>query len=329
VANNSNKVSVIAGGAGFIGVNLAKSLKDSGRNIVIGDNLSLGSLDNIQKYISPEFEDFYEVDLSTAIGVKHLFESCIVRFGRIDEVWHLAANSDIPAGVNNPNVDHKDTFLTTFELLQGCNEYGIKKFNFASSSAVYGDWGIHPLSENLGPLKPISNYGAMKLASEAQICAAKESFLESVCIYRFPNVVGAPATHGVILDFIRKLIQNPNQLEVLGNGSQKKSYLHVSELVDAMIYVSDLPVSSSTAEIVNIGCDDEGILVRDIAEIVVNLLSPEAKIIFGEGDKGWVGDVPKFTYDVSRLKSLGWVPKNNSHQAVNLAAQEVISNFGD
>jgi len=327
--DKSKKVCLIAGGAGFIGVNLANILKDQGNNVVIGDNFSLGSLGNIKKYISEDFDDCFEVDLSSYVGVEQLFEFSIAKFGRVDEVWHLAANSDIPAGVNDPNVDHKDTFLTTFELLKGCRHYSVRKFNFASSSAVYGDWGAHPLSENLGPLKPISNYGAMKLASEAQISAACESFLDSACIFRFPNVVGTPATHGVILDFVRKLVETPNCLHVLGNGSQKKSYLHVSELVDAMIHVSNQIGMKNTTEIVNIGCDDGGILVSEIAKIVVELVAPNAEIRFGQGEKGWVGDVPKFSYDVSRLKAHGWAPAKSSYEAVYLAAQEISSNLTD
>lgn len=320
------KVCLVAGGAGFIGVNLAKALIKQGNDVVIGDNFSLGSKNNIQDYISEDFSNFLDVDLSSSDGVEQLFEFCLAKFQRVDEVWHLAANSDIPAGVNDPNVDLKDTFLTTFELLKGCQRNSVKQFNFASSSAVYGDWGLEPLREDLGPLKPISNYGAMKLASEAQICAASDSFLDSACIFRFPNVVGSPATHGVILDFIRKLSETPSCLHVLGDGSQKKSYLHVSELVEAMIFVS---AKNNVTEIVNIGCDDNGILVSEIAKIVVELFAPDAEIKFGQGQKGWIGDVPKFSYDVSRLASLGWKPKNNSYQAVYLAAQEIIASYED
>lgn len=323
--STTNKVSIIAGGAGFIGVNLAKKLIDLGHVVVIGDNLSLGSKENIEKWVSPNFDNFLETDVSSSDGALALFEFCLNRHGRIDQVWHLAANSDIPAGVDDPSVDLKDTFMTTFWMLEACRKYGVKKFNFASSSAVYGDWSGVKLSETLGPLKPISNYGAMKLASEAQVCAADEAFLESANIFRFPNVVGAPATHGVILDFKNKLKANKDVLNVLGDGSQKKSYLHVLELVSAMIYVSDKIAETKSTMIINIGCDDDGILVRDIATIVRDIVSPQATIAFGDDIRGWLGDVPKFSYDISRLKALGWLPKYTSREAVIKAAKELCS----
>ena len=256
-----------------------------------------------------------------------MYNFAIEKYQNVDEVWHLAANSDIPAGIDNPRVDLKDTFLTTFFLLKASEKYSIKKFNFSSSSAVYGDWGQKALKETLGPLKPISNYGAMKLASEAQICAAAESFLEEANIFRFPNVVGVPATHGVILDFFEKLKSDPSCLQVLGDGNQKKSYLHVSELIDAMLFVSELNERSNRIEIVNIGCSDSGILVKDIAMMVKSLIAPTAEISYGSEDRGWVGDVPRFFYDTTYLKKMGWVPSLSSHKAVELAVKEIFKSF--
>jgi len=324
---NEKIVSLIAGGAGFIGVNLAKTLIELGHHVVIGDNLSLGSLKNIKKWVGKNFKNFIEVDLSSEEGVINFYDFAIHQYGRIHQIWHLAANSDIPSGIQNPNVDLKDTFMTTFSLLEGCKKYGIKKFNFASSSAVYGDWGDLSLHENLGPLTPISNYGAMKAASEAQVSAAKELFLSSANIFRFPNVVGVPATHGIIIDLIKKLKENSKTLNVLGDGSQKKSYLHVSDLVSAMIHIDNTNLCKKKCEIINIGSDDDGILIRDIAEIVVEICSPEARILYGAENRGWVGDVPKFSYDISKLKELGWIPKYDSYQAVVIATKEIYSEF--
>ncbi len=320
-----NKVSIVAGGAGFIGVNLVRQLISLGHIVVVGDNFSLGSKKNIEQWISPNFKDFLEIDLSVPDRATSLFDFSLKRYGRIDEVWHLAANSDISAGVTDPIVDLKNTFMTTFWLLDACRKFGVNKFNFASSSAVYGDWGEVPLSEDLGPLAPISNYGAMKLASEAQICAANESFLDVATIFRFPNVVGVPATHGVIYDFIFKLKKTPEHLQVLGNGEQQKSYLHVSELIDAMLYVSrhkDVSLCSRPT-IINIGNNDLGVTVREIAESVTERCSEQSAISYGDGSSGWVGDVPQFRYDTSKLASLGWSPLMSSREAVIKAIDEI------
>lgn len=325
--NTTKKISLVAGGAGFIGVNLAKKLSSHGHQIIVVDNFSLGSMDNIKNFLGDSFEDVIEKDLSNDTDTLNLFDYCFEKYGKIDEIWHLAANSDIPAGVNDSNVDFKDTFLTTYALLNACKKYEVKFFNFASSSAVYGDWGSVPLKENLGPLKPISNYGAMKLASEAQICASSESFLDEVNIFRFPNVVGTPATHGVILDFLKKLEKTPSNLDVLGDGTQKKSYLHVEELIEAMTFIAYKAKRNQKVEIVNIGCSDDGVFVKEIAEIVRNISNPNANISYGESNRGWVGDVPKFHYDISYLKSFGYISQYSSKQAVTLAANQIAQDL--
>jgi len=161
----------------------------------------------------------------------------------------------------------------------------------------------------------------MKLASEAFISASGESYLEKACIFRFPNVVGVPATHGVILDFIKKLKNNSSSLEVLGNGKQQKTYLHVSELVEAMLFIKNN--TSTGLSYFNIGAMDDGISVKQIAEEVVKVVSPNAKINFQKSDRGWVGDVPRFYYSVDKLNNLGWSPKMSSMDAIKLAVQEI------
>jgi len=321
-------VSVIAGGAGFIGSNLLAFLAEENRQLVILDNLSRGRevyLDEIQN-LYPDTVHFIKMDLSNHIHTLNAFEFAKT-FGEIDEVWHLAANSDIPAGVNDPNIDLKDTFLTTFNLLEVMRNFKTLNFHFASSSAIYGDLGAAILHESIGPLLPISNYGAMKLASEALTSACTESYLNRANVFRFPNVVGIPATHGVILDFIHKLIENPNTLNVLGDGTQQKSYLHVSDLVAAMLKIRSQPIRSKI-NVVNIGPVDEGVSVQWIAEQVTKRISPFAKIEFGMGNKGWVGDVPRFTYSTEKLQSYGWKPNLNSAGAVIRAIDEIASQLG-
>ncbi len=315
-------VSIILGGAGFIGTNLIGRLINEGRTVVVLDNFSRGRKQySDELFANSNVFHILECDASSFEWLSKSFE-LVRELGVISEVWHLAANSDIPAGVNDPCVDLKDTFLTTFELLRVMKLFDVKNLNFASSSAIYGDLGDVTLHESVGPLLPISNYGAMKLASEALISAATESHLNKVNIFRFPNVVGIPATHGVILDFIIKLVKNPLQLNVLGDGTQQKSYLHVSDLVDAMLVISHRK-SLKKIEVINIGPVDEGVTVDWIAKQVVSRVSPNAEIIFGDGNKGWVGDVPMFKYSTEKLQSYGWTPKFSSREAINLAVNQV------
>lgn len=310
----------ITGVAGFIGCNLATAMLERGGEVAGFDNLCRGStrnLDSIQGH--PNFS-FEVVDLADVDAYRHALNTLHSR-SPITEVWHLAANSDIPAGIADPQVDLRDTFMTTFNTLLLMKELEIEMLAFASSSAVYGDLGDQSLTENLGPLFPISNYGAMKLASEAAISAALESYLSRAFVFRFPNVIGVPATHGVILDFVRKLKLTPGNLDVLGDGTQRKSYLLVEELVDAMLFIRDH--ACDKLNYYNIGADDEGVTVRFIAEKVVEKVAPKARISFGHGNKGWVGDVPKFSYSIAKLSTLGWRPKLASAQAISKAVGQV------
>jgi len=302
---------LIIGGAGFIGSILVKKMLNDNADIIVIDKLSLGSAD----YIDTTKVEFHQIDINNTKQVLKALED-----RKVGEVWHLAANSDIPAGVEDMNVDLDDTFMSTVSTLKIMKKIGCKKLYFASSSAVYG-FNEDRLHEDIGPLLPISNYGAMKLSSEALISASLESYLDKVCIYRFPNVVGVPATHGVILDFVKKLKKDMSVLEVLGNGTQQKTYLHVSELVVAMLFINDN--TDNGMNYYNIGAMDDGVTVKQIAEETTNRVSPNATINYQKSDRGWVGDVPRFYYSVDKLKVLGWSPKMFSLEAIQRAVSEI------
>jgi UDP-glucose 4-epimerase len=304
---------LVVGGAGFIGKNLVRRLLDKNENVIAIDKLEFGS-ESITT--DPNFQ-FKLVDINDSALVNTVLEQ-----EDISEVWHLAANADIPAGVQNIDVDLEDTFMSTVSVLKLMKAKNIRRLYFASSSAIYGDCDTR-LSENFGPLFPISNYGAMKLSSEALISASLESFLEKVCIYRFPNVVGTPATHGVLFDFVNKLKHNPRVLQVLGNGTQTKAYMHVEELIDAMMYINKN--TENGLNYFNIGANDDGICVKDIAELTVGAISPQATIEYENSDRGWVGDVPRFTYSVEKLRALGWSPNLSSRDAVIRAISEIYT----
>jgi UDP-glucose 4-epimerase len=316
----------VLGGAGFIANTLIFELLASGKTVVAVDSLIRGSQKYLDRFTYSDRFAFIKKDLADRTECTAAFDFA-AKFGEIEEVWHLAANSDIPAGVANSDIDIRDTFQTTSEILKAMKVKGAKNLYFASSSAIYGDLGDRVLHEEIGPLLPISNYGAMKLASEALISAAAEDYLNRVCIFRFPNVVGIPATHGVIFDFVNKLKINSASLEVLGNGTQQKSYLHASDLVSAMCTVSARKCDPKV-NVLNIGPIDEGVTVKWIAEQVVKRVSPQAAIHYGLGNKGWVGDVPKFNYSTDKLQSYGWRPKLRSDGAIVRAVDEIATQLG-
>jgi UDP-glucose 4-epimerase len=312
---------LVTGAAGFIGSHLVDRLLERGATVVGFDNLKLGRRANLEQALATPRFKFFEADVNDLSACRTLV-SAEAKSGAFAVAWHLAANSDIRAGVADPDVDLHDTFLTTHNLLKLMREFGIPQIAFASSSAIYG---VQPclLREEIGPLFPISNYGAMKLAAEAAISAALESFLQRVWIFRFPNVVGSRATHGAIYDFVQKLKQNPAELEVLGDGTQEKPYFHVADLVDAMLFITDR--ATDPLNFFNIGTADTATTVRYLAEAVVQRMAPRARIRYTGGRRGWVGDVPKFNYSIEKLKKLGWTPRRTSNQAVDRAVEEIVT----
>lgn len=312
---------LVTGAAGFIGSHLVDGLLARGATVVGLDNLKLGRRSNLAQAAQHPHFRFFEVDVNDLDACRRILAQ-VSADGPVQMIWHMAANSDIRAGVADPDVDLRDTFLTTYHVLKLMRESGIRQIAFASTSAIYG---MHPgqLREDTGPLWPISNYGAMKLASEAIISAALESFLERAWIFRFPNVVGPRATHGALYDFVRKLQRNPRELEVLGDGTQAKPYCHVSELVEAMLFIVDR--AQDRLNCFNIGTAGSVTTVRYLAEAVVRRLAPGARIRYTGGSKGWVGDVPHFNYSIDKLRQLGWSPRLSSDEAVDRAVEELVA----
>lgn len=315
---------LLTGAAGFIGSHLADRLLGLGWRVIGIDNFRLGRRANLAAALAhPEFQ-LLEADLNDGdLALNRLRE--LIGGHPIDLAWHLAANSDIRAGAADPQVDLQHTFLTTFHLLQWMRELRVRRLAFASSSAIYGV-REGPLDEETGPCFPISNYGAMKLASEGAISAALETDLEQAWIFRFPNVVGSRGTHGVIVDFLSKLRRNRAELEVLGDGKQEKPYLHVSELVEAMVFIQQHALQRLNC--FNIGTDGTATTVASIAETVVRHFAPGAGIRYVGGAQGWPGDVPRFQYSIERLRRLGWAPRLSSEAAVERAVRELAQEFG-
>ena len=312
-------IDIVTGAAGFIGSHLVDRLLEDGHGVVGIDNFSRGQRPNLcRAHHHPDFR-LIETDCADLENLRRCLTPLILP-DSADTVWHLAANSDIPAGVASAQLDLKDTFLTTYSTLQLMRELGLTRLAFASSSAIYGPHA-EPLSEDTGPLLPVSNYGAMKLASEALISAAVEAHLERVWIFRFPNVIGGRGTHGVIYDLLHKLRKTPAALEVLGDGNQCKPYMHVADLVDAMLHVRRSAMERINC--VNIAAQDEGVTVRFIAEEVTRVAAPAMPICYTGGERGWVGDVPRFSFRTDKLRRLGWSPHLDSRTAVQRAVAEL------
>ncbi|PWJ60385.1 UDP-glucose 4-epimerase [Dyadobacter jejuensis] len=309
---------LITGGAGFIGSHLCDALLQQPEyRITVLDNLSLGRLDNIEHLIGtePRFK-FEEVDILDTPALERVFAE-----GRFDMVFHLAANSDIAISHTKPEVDLESTFRTTFQVLNMMRIHGVKRLAFASTSAIYGNPQNQKLTESFGPLLPVSHYGAGKLASEAFISSFVENYGIQAWIVRFPNVVGERATHGAIFDFIRKAQSESADLEVLGDGNQNKPYVYVKDLVQAVLFVWNN--TSASINLFNLGVDSRT-RVSKMAEIVLEELGSNKEIRYTGGAQGWVGDVPEFEYDLSKIHALGWKASLSSDEAVRKSVQEII-----
>ncbi len=196
------------------------------------------------------------------------------------------------------------------------------KIVFASSSTVYGEAGIRPVGEDYGPLLPISLYGASKLACEGLISAFCHLFDMQAWIFRFANVVGARSSHGVIFDFINKLKQNATELEILGNGTQEKPYLHVDDCIDGILF--GLKHSQERVNVLNLGVDSST-NVTAIANMLVEVMGlSRVKFSYTGGNRGWRGDIPQVRFDITKMKNLGWKPKYSSDEAVRRAIKDIL-----
>lgn len=300
---------LIAGGAGFIGSHLCDKLIENGNDVVVADKLIMGK-QNIEHLVGNPHFKFYELELADQDNVDRIFTE-----NKIDAVYHMAANSDIQKGGKEPSIDFNDTLLTTRAILEGMRKADVKNLFFASTSAVYGEMLDVKLTETTGGIKPVSYYGGAKLASEALISSYVSMCDMNVVIFRFPNVIGPRLTHGAVFDFIRKLRKNPNELEILGNGTQCKPYIYVLDLVNAIVELTQ--EFKPGEDVYNISVLSKGTTVTHIAEIVVDVLGLSGvEFKYTGGDRGWKGDVPRFSYDISKVLSTGWKPKHTSDEAV-------------
>ena len=307
---------VVTGAAGFIGSNLVDSLLSQGIEVLGIDNFSTGRMEFLSEALNhPKFkllrEDLYfGEDLSKA-------------FVGMDAVFHLAANADVRFGPDHPARDLEQNTIATHKVLEAVRIAGVKNFIFSSTGSVYGEAEVIPTPENAPFPIQTSLYGASKLACEGLIAAYAESFGIQVWIFRFVSILGPRYTHGHVYDFYQQLMKDPKRLTVLGNGHQKKSYLHVTDCIRA-INVS-LEKSLKPVNIINLGVDGY-CEVRDSVGWITSEMGVNPEISYGKESKGWIGDNPLIHLDTKRILNMGWKPKFTIEEGVRDTVQYLISN---
>ena len=312
---------LVTGGAGFIGGCLCEELVKHGYEVSILDNFSSGSRSNVQHLL-----DNHSGRVRLFVGDCRERDDVAGALEGVDVVFHFAANPEVRLDLSDPETCFRQNVNATHVVLEAVRNSEVEKIVFASTSTVYGDARVVPTPEDYAPLKPISVYGASKLASEALITAYAHSYSFAALILRFANVVGSRSGHGVIFDFVRKLRENPGELEILGDGTQTKSYLYIDDCVNAVLTAFEC--MQGNVEVLNVGSEDQ-VGVREIAEVVVEemgLKDVNFRFTGGvDGGRGWVGDVKNMLLDVTRLKAKVWKPEYNSKEAVRQTVKRIVT----
>ena len=314
-----NKV-FVTGGAGFIGSHLIEILLKQGYFVTCYDNLSSGKKNYIEKHFKNENFNFVKADLLDTVMLNNNLKNHEI-------VWHLASNTDIISSHENPKRDLEDGIIGTYNVLEAMRKCGLKEILFSSSGAVYGDLCKDiSVSENSGPLLPVSTYGANKIGCEALISSYSNVYGFNAWIYRFGNVVGSRMTHGVIFDFIKKFKSNPSNLIIKGDGRQEKNYFLVEECIDGMAlgYRKTNIKEEKICEIFNLGTSTVS-KVTKIAEIIKMKMNLCSATITIEGSKlAWPGDQPRVHFEVEKMKKIGWKTKYTSDQSIEIAVERML-----
>jgi len=308
----------IAGGAGFIGSHLArKILKEFPESeIVIYDNFSSGKMWHLDEISGNKNLKIFNDDIKNLDSLKEAMKGC-------DIVYHFASNPDISKAVTQPDIDFWEGTYLTNNILEAIRVNGIKRLLYASGSGIYGDSGFNEVDEDYSPQLPISTYGASKLSCEALISSYCFMFDMNASAFRFANVVGPNQTHGVGYDFVRMLLQNNKELKILGDGSQSKSYIYVSDIVKALRTVENQNLKGFSY--FNVATLDY-ITVKEIADIVTSLLElKKVEYKFTGGDRGWKGDVPIVRMNSEKIRKYGWENEFTSFDAMRKSVESIIS----
>ena len=301
-----NKV-FITGACGFIGSNLVDRLLKDGYKVVGWDNRSTGRIEFLNDVLNNPNFTLIEGDNLNVSALSDAMIGC-------DVVFHLAANADVRFGLNHPSKDLNQNTIATFNVLQAMKERGIKKIIFSSTGSVYGESKKIPTPENDEFPIQTSLYGASKVACESLIQAYSEGYGFESYIFRFVSILGERYTHGHIFDFYKQLIEHPEYLNVLGDGTQRKSYLYVQDCVDAMLHVLSLK-SETKVNIYNLGTN-EYVQVNESVRFIIDHLNLNPEIRYSGGNKGWIGDNPFIFLDTAKIRNTGWNAKLTIKQGV-------------
>ena len=311
---------LLTGGAGFIGSHIANMLAGTQTELVIYDNLSSGKIEYLREAVKFANVTFIQGDILDGSKLTAAIQGC-------DLIWHLASNTDIIGSHLNPSRDVSDGISGTFNILEAMRERNISDIIFSSSGAVYGNsCDEKTVSENIGPLKPVSTYGAAKLSAEALISSYCHVYGLRAWIYRFGNVLGARMTHGVIVDFVGRLMNDPTRLLILGDGRQEKNYFLVEECIHGMLYGFDAIEldENMPCSILNLGTSSVTKII-DLAKIVINEMGLTGIPIEIEGNsKAWPGDQPRVHFSVDAMRRIGWTTKLESDASVEVAVKRVL-----
>jgi len=308
---------LVVGGAGFIGSHLsAKLLENEACRVVVYDNFTSGTDRHLASVLGDERLQVIRAD------VKELPELVKAAAGA-DVVYHFASNPDISKAVTQPDIDFWEGTYLTNNVVEAARISGVGRIIYASGSGVYGDAGEQVVDENYSPMRPISTYGASKLAGEALLCSYCEMFDLQASAFRFANVVGPKQTHGVGYDFIRRLRKNPGELAILGDGTQSKSYIHVEDVLNALqtALLNNLPGYS----VFNVATED-AITVTEIADLVCRKMNlTNVAYRYGGGNRGWKGDVPIVRLSSEAIRALGWHPQRTCHEAISSSLDAMLA----
>lgn len=316
---------IIVGGAGFIGSHFTDALlADEGTaKVTLYDNFTSG----LERHYAHHKDD---ERLEVVRGDANDLDTLTAAMSGHDLVIHLASNPDIAAAMTDPSIDFHEGTKITHHVVEAMRQSGVGKIAYASGSGIYGDLGEHPADEDQGPLIPVSTYGASKLAGETLISSYAYMFDMVGRAYRFGNVVGRRQTHGVGFDFVRRLLADPTRLDVLGDGSQSKSYVLVTDVVAAVLGVVDADLD--TPFIAHNVATGDYITVREIAELaieVVGLDRDSVEVVYGESNRGWKGDVPIVRLNTDRIRATGWAPSTGSAGALRASMEAMLADLRD